>query len=150
MADDTFDKDKYGIQIEYRGSVEAYDVEETKHFYEVQKKMYDFIKEYQEENNVYLNFTNWDIAVEKESTSTIPTSNPTSSFEPESTSTSEKSSNAEETTTLYLSESSTVDDNSSSSKTFVIILSIACSLALATLVISFIIFKQKRKKKTNI
>lgn len=146
-ADDTFDKDKYGMQIEYRGSVEAYDTDETRHFYEVQKKMYDFIKEYQEENNVYLNFINWDIAVEKESTSTIPTSNHTSSFEPETTSTSEKFSSPEETTTVYISEPSTVDDNSSNSKTFVIILSIACSLALATLVISYIIFKQKKKEK---
>lgn len=105
-ADDVFDKDKYGMQIEYRGSVEAYDVDESKHFYEVQKKMYDFIKEYQEQNNVYLNFMNWEVA-ENETSSTEATTSINSSS---STEIDTETTTADETTTIFTEETTSIAD----------------------------------------
>ena len=103
-----FDKKKYSIEIEYNGSVEAYNVEQTQHFYEVQKKMYDFIKEYQEEHNVRLNFAKWDVVENETSstTATTPTENSSSTVNETETTT------ADEATTISQEEtSSSVNSN---------------------------------------
>lgn len=61
-----FEDKKNQSYSEYKAMVEGYDSENTRDFYESQKKMYDFIKTYEENNNVMLNFEVW------EKTSLIP------------------------------------------------------------------------------
>lgn len=59
-ADYCFEKKENQAKIEYQAMVLKYDKDDTRDFYEVQKKMYDFIKDYQETTGLYLNFEVWD------------------------------------------------------------------------------------------
>lgn len=67
-----YDKKENQSYTAYQAGVEEYNVEATQDFYQVQKKIYDFIKEYQEEYNTYLNFENWDKVDELEITTEAP------------------------------------------------------------------------------
>lgn len=104
-ADASFDNKKYSMQIKYQAMVDGYDTDETRHFYEVQKKMYDFIKEYQNEHKVYLNFIKWDVAEE-----------PTSSTDKEPTSKQEETTSIEESTSKQEETTSNVEEQTSTEK----------------------------------
>lgn len=95
------------MAISYRGCVEAYNTEDTQEFYQVQKKIFDFIKEYEQENNTYLNFENWDKVAELES-STEPITSTNAEVPTDETETT-SSAETEETTTLEPTEPTTED-----------------------------------------
>ncbi len=150
-ADASFDNKKYSMQIKYQAMVDGYDTDETRHFYEVQKKMYDFIKEYQNEHKVYLNFIKWD--VEEETTSNVE-EEPTSKQEETSSTINEPTSKQEETTISYEigtekstsnSDLSTTSTTTANSNTLTIILIIITSLLLISITILCIIIYKKRK-----
>lgn len=65
-ATETYDKNENGIQIELNWLESSFHNSsnplEAREFYEVMMKMFNFIREYQEENNIYLNFTRWDVS----------------------------------------------------------------------------------------
>jgi hypothetical protein len=77
------------LNINYRVTVEAYNKEGTTDFYEVQKKIYDFLREYYKENGTSLNFSTWSyeniVSEEPTTTPTPEDSNidkPTETIEP--------------------------------------------------------------------
>jgi hypothetical protein len=77
------------LNIKYRVKVEAFNKEGTTDFYEVQKKIYDFLREYYKENGTSLNFSTWSyeniVSEEPTTTPTPEDSNidkPTETIEP--------------------------------------------------------------------
>lgn len=92
-----FEDKKNQSYSEYKAMVEGYDSDNTRGFYEAQKKLYDFIKSYEENNNVMLNFEVW------EKTS----SNPNTS---ENITTEEKIQQIENDTKDIIDENNTIKD----------------------------------------
>lgn len=80
----------------YQVWVENYNVDDTKDFYAVQKKMYDFLKDYSEKHGVSLNFSTWtyDVPVppagEPSEEVTVPSSEPSEPSEEVSAPSSEE------------------------------------------------------------
>lgn len=64
------------LKTKYKAKVEAYDKDDTKDFYAVQKRMYDFLREYYKENGVTLNFDTWTYET------VVPPSEPTEEIMP--------------------------------------------------------------------
>lgn len=59
-ADWVTDMPEAALNISYRVDVNKYNKEETQDFYLVQKRIYDFIKDYTKETGLYLNFNEWE------------------------------------------------------------------------------------------
>lgn len=64
----TYEGSENRASTKYQALVENFNKEDTQEFYQVQMKMYDFVKDYQKRYNVYLNFENWDEMIETETT----------------------------------------------------------------------------------
>ncbi|MBR6537755.1 MAG: hypothetical protein IKT67_11220 [Lachnospiraceae bacterium] len=71
------------LKPKYRVDVEAYDTAETKEFYEVQKKIYDFLWDFYKESESTLNFSKW--VYETPTPAPTPTPEPTATPVPTAT-----------------------------------------------------------------
>lgn len=99
---DIFKEKTSFIKDDYRKDVEFYNTPETQEFYKSKKKLFDFIKEYQEKNKVQLNFSNWDdVEVETITTTEAPT---TSKKEEDTTSIK-----IEKDTTTFVEDTTTIE-----------------------------------------
>lgn len=59
-SDYSFNKKEKRMLSMYMTIVDGYNKSDTQEFYQVQKKLYDFIKDYHANNEYMLNFSNWD------------------------------------------------------------------------------------------
>lgn len=157
-ANYSFKDKKNQMKTKYQALVEKYNKEETKDFYEVQKKMYDFIKEYQEETGVYLNFEKWDdIELEKEPSTNTETEledkkEPSTNTETEptikdETTSQNNSENKQELATSEPKNDDTKDDTTEKSENNYLIFIIGAVVLLSAIAIVVIIFKSKSKNK---
>lgn len=139
-ATDVYEEDETGMIIEHY-VVEGYDTEETQEFYQSINKIYEFVREYEEENNIYLNFENWDKVDELEITTEAPS---TSDVEENTSAVEEK-----ETTTEAPSTSDNNNDgNDKEEKSFFDTLKSAwlTILILIVVLVGGIVWKVKYNK----
>ncbi len=130
----SFNKKEKRMLSMYMTIVDGYNKSDTQEFYQVQKKLYDFIKDYHANNEYMLNFSNWD------KVNQLPTEAPSSSEESTQTPTQQVTEPTAEST-----ETSTVANNDEGDKTSPNIIIIAVPIIVLLIITTVAIFLWKRR-----
>jgi len=159
-ADWVYRKNDSILKPKYRVDVEAYNTAETKEFYEVQKKIYDFLWDFYKESGSTLNFDKWvyETPTPAPTPTPEPTATPVPTVTPAPTPTSVPIPKAEEQvdsgnepmdesldhTVINVKPSQNTEQNGGSGMIIGIMIGILCLAAIGIVVVVLI---KKNKKK---